>query len=521
MCLEPEGLSNPVATCAKFAPNPQVGNLHPCSASILQHVIGPVSLKHPALALLLAVVFTLASHTPWAETPLPDLGGAESTVLSPAQEQALQGQILRQIRATLPVLDDAEVSAYIRAIGNRLLASAPDARGRFRFVVLKDPAINAFAAPGGVIAVNSGLILSSHDESELAGVMAHEISHVTQRHLARSYAREGGLSLKTGLALLAGLIIGAYNPDAGAAAALSGMAASQQERLTYSRQNEQEADRIGVKVMANAGYDPTGMPRFFHTLARQSGQQGGKLIEYLQTHPLTQSRLADTEARARQLASGHRLETDRPEFAYLKARVRVLTGNAAERAERLATLARKRTLTPLESYEYGLALVASNKASRAIAPLRHALESGAPSMPVRLALAEALLEAGKAERAERILERLRSLHPTSPAVRRLLARTLMERGKNDKALELLFAGMSRDDADPEDLRLLSVAAGRLHRRALAREAMAERYFALGRYDEALQQIRLALQEEDADEVTRGRLLRKRAQLQTWLSSEQE
>ncbi len=471
--------------------------------------------------LLAALLLPLLAARAVGDTRLPDIGGPESLVLSPAQEQGLQGQIVHQIRATLPVLDDAEVSAYLRAVGYRLLAADPDARGRFVFLVLNAPDINAFAAPGGVIAVNSGLILASHDESELAGVMAHEITHVTQRHLARSYARQGGMTLKTGLALLAGLILGAYNPDIGAAAALSGMAASQQAQLGYSRQNEQEADRIGVQVMVQAGYDPTGMPRFFATLARQSGQQGGKLVEYLMTHPLTRSRLADTEARATQLARGRQLETDQPEFHYIQARLRVLTGKPARHIARFRALQRKRKLTALEHYEHGLALSRAGQARAAIGELRQAEALGAPAMPVQLAMAEAWLAARQPDKALDILQRLKALHPTAHPVRRLLARAMIDAGKAATAVDLLFGLLSTNDAAPEDLRLLSVAASRLHRRALAREAMAERHFALGEYDEAMTQIRLALQESDADELTRRRLLRKRAQLEEWLKAEQQ
>lgn len=456
----------------------------------------------------------------WAATPpepieLPDMGGPESGVLSPAQERLISGQIAREIRKSLPVMEDPELSSYLSAIGDRLVSSSPDATGSMIFLLLASPEINAFAAPGGVIAVNTGLIIAARNESEMAGVMAHEIAHVTQRHLARSYANQSQMTLKTGLALLAGLLLGAYNADAGTAAVMSTMAASQQSKLKYSRGNEQEADRIGIITLASAGYDPRGMPQFFQTLQKETGQSGDKLIEYFQTHPLTSSRITDSYTRADQYHGDY--DRDSTEFQFAKARIHALLVKPKEIIRDYQRAGSAFKPNAVTNYRYALALTRDNKPEHALKILRQ-IESQNRLLAVDLAIAEALLKADRHQEALRHLQSVSQIYPTYSAVSYLMAKAYVQNKQPKKAITLLSYTLSREAESPAMYRLLAEAASQDRQKGLSHEAMAEYYFAYGRYGESMSQVSLALKDPDIDEIMQKRLESKRDILKSWLDN---
>ncbi len=446
---------------------------------------------------------------------LPDIGGPESGVLSPAQERAISGQIAREIRKSLPVMDDPELSTYISSIGDRLVSSSPDATGSMVFLLIGSPEINAFAAPGGVIAVNTGLIIAAKDESEMAGVMAHEIAHVTQRHLARTYANQSNMTLKTGLALLAGLILGAYNADMGTAAMMSGLAATQQAKLKYSRSNEQEADRIGIITLASAGYDPRGMPLFFQTLLKETGQSGDKLIEYFQTHPLTSSRITDSLIRAEQYSGNY--DRDSSEFHYAKARIEALQRKPRDIISEYQKGHSAFKPKAVADYKYALALTRSGNPQKALKILQ-GIHKENHQLAVDLAIAEALLKSDKNQQAIDHLMTVSQLYPTYNAINYLLAKAYVQNGQPKKAINLLAAEMTKEAETPATYRLLAEAASQDRQKGLSHEAMAEYYFSYGRYGEAMSQVMLALKDPDIDEIMRERLKEKRDVLKSWLDN---
>jgi predicted Zn-dependent protease len=468
---------------------------------------------------LLFIASLFSSLSLWAATPspidLPDIGGAESTALTPAQEQALTGQIAREVRRSLPVLEDPELNTYITAVGDRLVSSSPDAKNHMVFLLIDSSEINAFAAPGGVIAVNTGLITAAKDESEMAGVVAHEIAHVTQRHLARTYADQANMSLKTGLSLLAGLLIGAYNPDLGSAVAMTGMAATEQARLKYSRSNEQEADRIGIITLASAGYDPRGMPQFFQTLQKETGQSGDKIIEYLQTHPLTSSRISDSLTRAEQFIGNYSRNSD--EFIYAQARIEALKKQPREIISDYKNISAAFKKSPVSRYKYAIALNRNNNAAESIAVL-NSIKQEERTLAIELALGEALIKSDQNRKAIKHLSDLKDLYPTYDAINYLLAKAYLQDDNATAAINLLSSELFRESPTPITYRLLAEAASKDHRKGLSYEAMAEYYFAYGRYSEAMAQIDMALKSEDLKEIERQRIENKRDILKTWLDS---
>jgi len=263
--------------------------------------------------LLLAIPRALAEG-------LPDLGEVAQAGFTPLQERRLGEDIMREIRADRSYYDDAEATDYVNKLGNRLAANSPDARQDFEFFLIRDSQINAFALPGGFVGVNTGLILAAQSESELASVLAHEISHVTQRHIARMIAQQKQSQLFSIATLAAALLLSRASSQAAEAAAAFGTAGAIQGQLNFTRANEQEADRVGLQVLERAGFDPRAMATFFERLQRATRIYETGAPSYLRTHPLTYERIADIQNRTQ--GAVYRQVPDSLEFQLIRAKLR-------------------------------------------------------------------------------------------------------------------------------------------------------------------------------------------------------
>ncbi|MGQ0442631.1 MAG: beta-barrel assembly-enhancing protease [Methylophilaceae bacterium] len=259
-----------------------------------------------------------------ASNNLPDLGDASQTVLSPLDEQRIAEQILREVAVSDEVVQDVEVIDYLQALGNRLAAVSDDKRQAFNFFVVNDNSINAFAMPGGVIGVHTGLFLASNTESELAGVLGHEIGHVTQRHLARMLAQQKYDTFKNIAGVALALLVSRANPELATGALATSSAATVQRQLDYTREHEREADRVGLTILENAGFDPRGMPAFFTTLQRGSRFVEGTAPSFLRTHPLTTERIADVANRVETMP--YKQVADSLEYHLVRAKLRASQG---------------------------------------------------------------------------------------------------------------------------------------------------------------------------------------------------
>ncbi|CAN4266356.1 COG4783 Putative Zn-dependent protease, contains TPR repeats [Methylophilaceae bacterium] len=253
-----------------------------------------MKLKISLIAFTLAT--TLLVGVTWANN-LPDLGDVSQTVLTPLQEQAIAEQILRDVAVSDEVVQDIEITAYLQALGMRLVSSSPDNQLKFNFFVVQDNSINAFAMPGGVVGVHTGLILASNSESELASVLGHEIGHVTQHHLARMLAAQKGDTFKNIAGMALAILVARANPQLASGALTTASAVGVQSQLDYTREHEREADRIGLQILDSGGFDVRAMPAFFTTLQRGTRFAEGGAPSFLRTHPLTSDRIADVDNR--------------------------------------------------------------------------------------------------------------------------------------------------------------------------------------------------------------------------------
>lgn len=284
--------------------------------------------KLPALTVIYALL-TGMSAAMAERIELPDLGDPAESALSVAKERKIGAEIMREIRKEQVIVDDLISQEYISALGHQLVAQADSALHDFHFFIINEKGINAFALPGGYIGVNAGLILVIDNESELAAVIAHEISHITQRHLARAFFHQQMLQGPVIAAMLAAILIGG---EAGKAAMVAASAGSVQSQINFTRKNEQEADRVGIGLLARSGFNAIGMATLFEKMQKQARLYGGAPPEFLSTHPVHGSRIADAEARAGQYPA--KLRADSVEYRIVRARLRVLLDNNPTRVAR-------------------------------------------------------------------------------------------------------------------------------------------------------------------------------------------
>jgi len=265
-----------------------------------------------------------------APEKLPSLGDAAGEDLSPAAEKRLGDEIMRDARDAHEILDDPESTEYLNHLGADLIEHAPPSPQSFHFFLVLDPDINSFALPGGFIGVNSGLIIATLSESELASVMSHEMGHVIQRHIAREITREK----QTSIVALAGMVLGmvamakSNSPDAGEAAVAMGEGYMIQDKLNFSRSVEREADRVGFQILQDSGFDVAGMATFFKRLEKAGALYDTGAPAWLRDHPMTTERIADIQNRIRQ--THYHQRPDSLEFNMIRARLRVLEDQSVE-----------------------------------------------------------------------------------------------------------------------------------------------------------------------------------------------
>lgn len=290
---------------------------------------------------------------------LPDIGTSSNLVISLAEEQKLGESFIRELRQKAKLIDDEEINDYLNVVGRRLASYSNTPEQTFHFFVIEEPTINAFAVPGGFIVVNSGLILNTQNESELAAVLAHEISHVTQRHIARTVEATQYVPIQTIAIIIAGLLLGKSNPDAAQAAIAAASAGSLQMQINFTRSHEKEADYIGMQILADAGFNPVSMSDFFQRLQTNARYYTGQLPEFLSTHPVTTDRIADSLSRARQY-SVHTRE-DSAEYHLMRAKLLVITEfDQHKLLKRLREMLKTGRYRDERAVHYALALVSLN-----------------------------------------------------------------------------------------------------------------------------------------------------------------
>jgi len=423
---------------------------------------------------------------------LPEMGDPTGTSFTPLQEQQLGAEFYRSLHSQLQINSDPEVADYIQRLGLQLAANSDKPDQPFHFFVVNSPVINAFAGPGGYIGVNSGLILAAESESEVASVLAHEIAHITQRHLFQAFQDASRMSLGTAAAMLAAVLIGSQSAQAGQAALLAAQAASLQRQINFTRDNEAEADRVGMQILSKSTFDPRSMPTFFERLQQSTRFSGTGIPEFLLTHPVTTSRISDTRARAEKFA--YRQYPDSMVYQLIRAKLGGTTTHSPKDAVAYFRLIeRQGTAEQQDVARYGLALsLVANTQSQDGQQILRSLIAKYPEQPYFLnALAFAQTEAKDYAGAESTLQQGLQRFPDHRAMTLRYIRTLLTNRKPDEARKLMQHYVSRNAPTADDYELLAEIYGQLGQEAKSHRFVAEAYYASGHTREALQQLLLA------------------------------
>jgi len=423
---------------------------------------------------------------------LPDFG--EGNAVSLSQEYLMGRAWLMQFRRQAPILSDPLIQDYTENLIYRLAVTSQLRERRLEVVLVNNKSINAFAVPGGVVGVHNGLLLAAQSEAQVASVLGHELAHLSQRHFSRGQEN----AAKTGKMALAGMLAGmvavaAGGGDAGIAAIAGSQAASQDASLRYSRLHEQEADRVGMQNQVAAGMDPKGAAGMFSVMQAQSRKYGSRPPEFLMTHPLTESRIADARNRAAQFPA--RIYQDNPEFHLIRARVELSFIDQPEQA--VAYFRKKRQErkgAEAVAAQYALILALTNnggyaEARELLAPMR---EYSPTNMTYALAETDIDLAEEKFDSAIKKLKRGVELVPGNHPITIQLGKAYFKAGRYSEADQVLTANAKLKPTNVTLWYWLEEVQGLAGNRFGLHQSRAEYFFLKGAMPPALDQLKLAL-----------------------------
>jgi predicted Zn-dependent protease len=515
--------------------------------------------------LLLVTALTLAVAAPLAssqDSRLPDIGSSAGELLTPARQAEYGGMLLRELRNYGYLLEDPLITDWLQTMGNQLAADSDNPQQPFTFFMMKDRQINAFATLGGYIGMNAGLVLTAEREDEVAAVLSHEIAHVTQQHVLRGAERAQRDQIPILLGMLGAIVLaqaagGSSSGDASQAAIASAMGLMQQRQIDYTRSNESEADRVGIRTLDRAGYDVDAMAGFFARMAQATrsnrGSERDRTPDYLMTHPVTTTRISEAQQRAEQLRKddiplvttvpgGKRVETYNPntivlpdklsgnpllpvavtissqsfsrggtgQFDWARERLRVLSAPTPVAAIREYETIRRDSgkLTDAQAYGLAVAHLQGGNLQAANTELSALLDKHSDNLWVQLAMGEAESRSGKAAAANQRFSNLLKQMPNNRAVALTFAKVLNEQGGREagqRAQAVLRPLLGRSAEDPTFQQQFGRANELAGDTARAAEAYAEAAFLNGRPEQALIQLQTLKRRDDLDYYARARV----------------
>jgi len=340
--------------------------------------------------------------------------------------------------------------------------------------------VNAFATMGGVVIVNAGLILKTDSESELAAVISHEIAHVTQRHIERMLNKSKQNVLGRSAAILAGVVAGSKNPQLGSAIITTTMATAMHKQLSFSREAESEADKVGLKILASAGYNPQGMPLFLQKLEQLSGSRFSEISEYLQSHPLAHKRVLDAQLRANKIGAFRGKE--HVDYLYMREKIRALI-----QAPAAAKLPPK-----INKYAQALQLKKKGNFVRALQ-----MTQGFNKQAYEASLQASLLNKQQQySKTVQLLKPLLASYPNNIALSVQLARAMLALGQAEQAWRIIQNIPLSEQTSLEFFEARQQIAHASRHNAEAYRSVAERNIRIGEYKYAAIQLRQAMKQRD-------------------------
>ena len=481
----------------------------------------PVFKRLLGQALLLASTAFLTFFAGAAEVNLPDMGSPANATLSKNTEAQIGRSIMSQIRASGQLVEDPQITEYINDVGHRISAQANDGNHEFTFFVIDDPNINAFALPGGYIGIHTGLLEATRSEDELAGVLAHEVAHVTQRHIARAiHANSRQSILNTAImlgAIIAGVAGGASGDVLQGAIAVAQGTAMQQQ-INFTRNNEYEADRVGITALAEAGFDPQGMGSFFEVISRGGGSPEYRVPEFLRTHPVTSARIAEARGRARNYPAVH--TSDTVNYGIARSRLIVQRMETPEQAIRYFERESYENQSVAERYGRAVAYMRAGRHLAANRIFEELVDNDQEVIAYHIGLAQSELSLERRQDAVASFERAKELFPRNVPLVVHYAEALLQLRNAKLAHKILLDMLNNVPPTPEQVRLIARAANEAGDTAEAHYYMSEYRIMIGDLVGGVSFLRQALRVPNLQEIQRIRFEARIDFLQEYMTEEQ-
>ena len=479
--------------------------------------LDPRKLLYVTACLCLAAVAARADD----DIKLPDMGSPADAILSKNEESRFGRAIMSQIRLSGQVVEDPLMTEYVNEIGHRIAAQTNDGDHSFEFFIIEDPRINAFALPGGYIGVHTGLLEATRNEDELAGVLAHEVAHVTQRHIARSIHANQRQSLLTTALMLGALVAGVAGGDADVAQA--GMAVAQgsaaQSQINFTRNNEYEADRIGIGALYDAGYDPQGMATFFEVMSRlQPASPELRAPEFLRTHPVTTERISEARGRAQDYPRQEHEDSDG--YGIARARAIVDRFNTADGAVEYFEQADYERQSEVDRYGRAVAYQRAERHEDANRIFKELIADDPQVIAYHIGLGETQFDLDDYPGSKATFDRAIRLFPRNVPLVVSYGEHLIRAGEAEKAHALLLDLLNNVPPTPEQVRLIARAANEAGDSAESYYYMAEYELMTGDLVGGIRYLQRALALPELQDIQRARFEARIDFIREYMTEEQ-
>ena len=444
---------------------------------------------------------------------LPELGDYSSSKISESDEIFIGRQILFQVNQSDSIIRDIEISDYLDSLGKRLINASTDPAKKIEFFIVSDPSINAFAMLGGVIGVHSGLFLASNTESELASVISHEIAHINQKHISRFLLQQERASYQSTFIMAVALLLARSNPQLASTAMAGASAGSVQGALDFTRENEKEADRVGIQTLNNAGFDVRGARDFFTTLKQANQFSGGAAPAFLQTHPITSNRINDIEDRLKDFPYKQRV--DNQTFHYVKGKLKALLDNREDTKNILEENIKNKIYINEGGERFALAYIylIDNEFIKSYEQMQWLFDNEQSNPMLSQLYINYLIKTNKVTEAKKIYEQNLNFFPSNRSFIYGLADLYLETQDSEKAIKLLKENEQKFSQDPILYKLFAKGYANQGKKLLQYENLAEAAYYNFNLQEAIIRMDLAIKANDGDFYQKSRVESRLKQFQ--------
>ena len=444
---------------------------------------------------------------------MPELGDYSSSKISESDEIFIGRQILFQVNQSDSIIRDIEISDYLDSLGKRLINASTDPAKKIEFFIVSDPSINAFAMLGGVIGVHSGLFLASNTESELASVISHEIAHINQKHISRFLLQQERASYQSTFIMAVALLLARSNPQLASTAMAGASAGSVQGALDFTRENEKEADRVGIQTLNKAGFDVRGARDFFTTLKQANQFSGGAAPAFLQTHPITSNRINDIEDRLKDFPYKQRV--DNQTFHYVKGKLKALLDNKEDTKNILEENIKNKIYINEGGERFALAYIylIDNEFIKSYEQMQWLFDNEQSNPMLSQLYINYLIKTNKVTEAKKIYEQNLNFFPSNRSFIYGLADLYLETQDSEKAIKLLKENEQKFSQDPILYKLFAKGYANQGKKLLQYENLAEAAYYNFNLQEAIIRMDLAIKANDGNFYQKSRVESRLKQFQ--------